>query len=150
LHKAVFADPDLQQRFNILTSIPGISSKTAIALIVEMAEFGEPSSAQAASLAGLAPMHRESGRLKGKSRIRGGRVTLRQSLYLPALMATRFKSDLRKTYLRLIEVGKPTKVAITAVMRKLVVLANALISARRQWQLDPAGYIDKGPSPHHK
>ena len=123
-----------KQRFDILVSIPGISTITAISLIIEMPELGDLSSAQAASLAGLAPMHRESGKWKGKSFIQGGRATLRQSLYMPALVATRYNPDMRIVYDRLVGSGKPAKVAITAVMRKMIVLANALIKADRKWE----------------
>ena len=123
-----------KQRFDILVSIPGISTTTAISLIVEMPELGDLSSAQAASLTGLAPMHRESGKWKGKSFIQGGRANLRHSLYMPALVATRYNPDMRVVYDRLVGSGKPAKVAITAVMRKMVVLANALIKAGRKWE----------------
>ena len=82
-------------------------------------------------------MHRESGNWKGQSRIRGGRAVLRQSLYMPALVATRFNPDLRVVYKRLVDAGKPAKIAITAVMRKLVILANTLVASGRIWELRP-------------
>lgn len=90
LRAAVAADAAVTQKFEILVSIPGISDTTAYTLLAEMPELGELTSAQAGSLASLAPMHRESGNWKGQSRIRGGRAVLRQSLYMPALVATRF------------------------------------------------------------
>ncbi|WP_299212153.1 transposase [uncultured Tateyamaria sp.] len=132
--EVIRADEHLCRRATILTSIPGISDVTAFTLMVEMPELGTLSSPQIASLAGLAPMTRESGKWKGKSFIQGGRAILRQSMYMPALVATRFNPDMRVFYERLVAAGKPAKVAITAVMRKLVILANALVKADRTWE----------------
>ena len=129
----VDADETLQRRREILASIPGIGPITAMALIVEMPELGEMDGKQAASLAGLAPMTRESGGWKGRSRIQGGRASLRCGLYMPALVALRINPDLRRKYQALKEAGKPSKVAIAAIMRKLIVLANALIRDNRKW-----------------
>jgi transposase len=130
--KQVQADPDLAQRFAILTSIPGLSG-TAFALLIEMPELGALEPGQAASLAGLAPMARQSGRWTGRAFIRGGRAEIRQALYMPALVAARFNPDLRAKYKKLASAGKPAKVAPIAVMRKLIVLANALLKANRSW-----------------
>lgn len=129
----IAADPVLQNRLEILTSIPGIGEATAIALIADMPELGQLDEKQAASLAGLAPVARESGNWRGKSFIRGGRAHLRQALYMPALVAMRFNPDLKAKYAAMITAGKPAKVAITALMRKLVVLANALLRKDRKW-----------------
>lgn len=127
------ADPDLARRFAILVSIPGISAITAFALIIEMPELGALGNGQAASLAGLAPVARQSGQWTGRAFIRGGRANVRQALYMPALVAMRFNSDLRAKYEKLIAAGKPAKKAITAIMRKLIVLANALLRDNREW-----------------
>jgi transposase len=127
------ADPDLARRFTILTSIPGISRLTACALLIEMPELGTLEAKQAASLAGLAPIARQSGRWSGRAFIRGGRSIVRQSLYMPALVAARFNHDLKQKYEQLRKAGKPAKVALTALMRKLVVLANALLKNNRLW-----------------
>ena len=132
------ADPDLARRFSILTSIPGISRLTAFALIIEMPELGALEAGQAASLAGLAPVARQSGRWTGRAFIRGGRASVRQALYMPALVAARFNPDLKAKYDQLTNAGKPAKIAITAIMRKLIVLANALISKNRLWIQKPA------------
>jgi transposase len=90
-----------------------------------MPELGTPDSKQAASLAGLAPQPRDSGQHRGRRHIRGGSAILRQVLYMPPLVATRFNSDLMAKYQALLAAGKSAKVAITAVMRKLIILANA-------------------------
>lgn len=126
-------DPQLSQRFNILVSIPGVSRLTAFALLIEMPELGTLDNKQAASLAGLAPVTRQSGKWKGHAFIRGGRAQLRKALYMPALVAARFNPDLKAKYDQLIAAGKPAKIAITAIMRKLIVLANALLRDQRQW-----------------
>ena len=130
----VEADPGLSDRFAILTSIPGVSNITAFALLIEMPELGALEPGQAASLVGLAPIARQSGRWTGRAFIRGGRAGLRQALYMPALVAARFNPDLKAKYLQLVDAGKPAKVALTAIMRKLVVLANAILKANRRWQ----------------
>jgi transposase len=134
MREIVNADANLCARFDILTSIPGVSAITAFALLVEMPELGTLEAGEAASLAGLAPIARQSGRWTGRSFIRGGRAGLRQALYMPALVAMRFNPDLKAKYQQLVGAGKPAKVAIAAIMRKLIVLANALIKANRPWQ----------------
>lgn len=127
------ADPELARRLAILVSIPGVSELTAFALLIDMPELGSLEAKQAASLAGLAPVARQSGRWTGRASIRGGRASLRQALYMPALVAARFNPDLKAKYNQLTAAGKPPKIAITALMRKLVVLANALLKAQRTW-----------------
>lgn len=127
------ADPTLAGRLAILVSIPGIGEATALALLIEMPELGSLEHKCAASLAGLAPIARDSGQHQGRRFIRGGRAHLRQALYMPALVAIRFNTNMKATYQSLIAAGKPAKVAIVAVMRKLTVLANALLKANRNW-----------------
>lgn len=127
------ADPDLARSFAILTSIPGISDATAFALIIDMPELGRLEATEAAALAGLAPLTRQSGKWRGRASIRGGRANLRQALYMPALVASRFNPDLNAKYRQLRDAGKPPKVALTALMRKIIVLANALLKANRKW-----------------
>jgi len=133
LARLVTDDPALAHRFGILMSIPGIGPVAAVAMLVEMPELGTMHGKEAASLAGLAPITRESGKWKGQSRIGGGRRGLRRALYMPALVATRHNRQLGQTYQALCSAGKPAKVAITAVMRKLLILANALIRDDRKW-----------------
>src|ERR1700733_4628892 len=129
----VEATVGLSARFAILTSIPGISNITAFALLIAMPELGAMEAGQAANLAGLAPIARQSGRWTGRSFIRGGRADVRQALYMPALVAARFNPDMKAKYAHLIETGKPAKVALTAIMRNLIVLAHALLKANRPW-----------------
>jgi transposase len=127
-------DTSLKARFDILMSIPGVGVATAFALLIEMPEIGSLENPQAASLAGLAPVARDSGKSRGKRSIRGGRANLRQAIYMPALVATRFNPDFKTKYQAMIAAGKPRKVAIVAIMRKLIILANALLKAGRNWQ----------------
>ncbi len=129
----VNADAALAVRFAILVSIPGISGITAAKLVTEMPELGDLDPKQAASLAGLAPMARQSGTWKGRSHVQGGRSNVRQALYMPAIAAMRFNPELKIKYAQFIAAGKPPKLAITAIMRKLLVLANALLKANRNW-----------------
>jgi transposase len=132
------ADPALTRKLDILTSIPGLSTITAFALLIEMPELGRLDGKQAASLAGLAPMTRQSGRWTGRAFMSGGRASVRQALYMPALVAARFNRDLKAKYKQLIAAGKPPKLAIAAIMRKLLVLANALLKGDRCWIPKPA------------
>jgi transposase len=138
INALIQGDPDLAQRFAILCSIPGIAEVSAAMLLIEMPELGSLDEKQVAALAGLAPIARQSGNWKGKSFIRGGRQQVRQGLYMPALVAIRFNTDLKTKYEQLIKAGKAPKQAITAVMRKLIILANALLKKGRQWQLRAA------------
>ncbi|AYG58103.1 IS110 family transposase [Rhizobium jaguaris] len=131
--RLIAAEPQLQRRLDILTSIPGIGATCALALIADMPELGTLANKQAASLAGLAPVVRQSGQWKGKSFIQGGRTQLRRALYMPALVAIRFNPPLKSKYQQLTAGGKAAKAAITAIMRKLVILANALIREDRFW-----------------
>jgi transposase len=130
IESRIQANAELERRFGILTSIPGIARLTAFVLLIEMPELGAMEPRQAASLSGLAPVARQSGRWTGKAFIRGG---VRQALYMPALVAMRFNPDLKAKYQQLVAAGKPAKVAITAIMRKLIVMANALLKAGRHW-----------------
>jgi transposase len=114
--------------------IAALDAEIANQLIATMPELGSIENKQAASLAGLAPVARQSGQWKGKSFIRDGRANVRQALYMPALVAARFNPDLQAKYQQLVSAGKPAKIAITAVMRKLIVTANALLKADRCWQ----------------
>lgn len=133
LKARLHSEPELVARFDILVSIPGIGALTAITMLIEMPELGQLDNKQVASLAGLAPQARDSGQHRGRRHIRGGRAILRQALYMPALVATRFNADMKSKYQALVTAGKPAKVAITAVMRKLIIIANALLKANRNW-----------------
>lgn len=134
ISELIASDPVLSRRLAILSSIPGVAAVSAAMLITEMPELGSLGAKQAAALAGLAPIVRQSGQWKGKAFVRGGRKQVRRALYMPALVAMRFNPDLKAKYVQLVAAGKAPKQAITAIMRKLIVLANALIKTDRLWQ----------------
>jgi transposase len=132
--KRIKADEGLARRYAILTSIPSFGFITAATLIACLAELGSITAGQSGMLAGLAPIADQSGQREGVRVIFGGRPRVRRALYLAALSATRFNADIRAFYQRLRAAGKPPKAALIAVARKLVVLANTLISQDRTWQ----------------
>lgn len=119
--------------YDILCSIPGIGEPTAAAILIECPEIGTLERKQIASLAGLAPMTRQSGQWRGQAFIQGGRKFLRDALYMPALVAVRFNPDMAAKYEQMCTRGKPKKVALTTIMRKLLELANALVRDQRKW-----------------
>ncbi len=133
IRKRLRAEEALERQSEILTSIPGISDITAAGLIVHMPELGTLTGARAASLAGLAPVTREPGYWKGRGFIQGGRHQVRRLLYMPAVVAVRHNPDLKRKYEALVAKGKPPKVALTAVMRELLVLANTLVQQDLIW-----------------
>lgn len=129
----IAVEPGLARRQQILLSMPGVGAGVAANLLVDLAELGSLDRHAAASLAGLAPFADDSGEVTGKRHIKGGRANPRRALYWAALSAARHNPDLRNFYKRLVHNGKKPKVALTAVMRKLVVLANTLIKEDRIW-----------------
>jgi transposase len=134
IRKRIEADQSLARRYAILTSIPSFGFVTAATLIACLAELGSIGAKQSGMLAGLAPIADQSGLRDGVRVIWGGRARVRRILYLAALSAARFNADLKAFYQRLTASGKPPKVAFIALARKLVVLANTLITQDRMWQ----------------
>lgn len=118
---------------DILCSIPAIGEPTAAAILIECPEIGTLGRKQIASLAGLAPMTRHSGQWRGQAFIQGGRKFLRDALYMPALVAVRFNPDMTAKYEDMCARGKPKKVALAAIMRKRLELANAILKDGRKW-----------------
>jgi transposase len=117
----------LDQRLQKLEAIQGVGTLTALSVLAEMPELGTLTRRQAAALAGLAPFTRESGRWQGMRAIGGGRAGVRRALYMAALVAARTNQVLSPFYQKLRAAGKPAKVALTAVMRKLIVLMNHVL-----------------------
>ena len=133
--KRIKADDGLARRYDILLSIPGFGPVVTSTLLVCLAELGNCDHKQIAMLAGLAPLADQSGDRDGRRIIRAGRQPVRNVLYLAAVTAARFNRDMKTLYERLIALGKPKKLALIAVARKLVILANTLISENRPWML---------------
>lgn len=129
----IAGDAALARRRAILMSIPGVGPTVAAALIADLPELGRLDRRAIACLAGLAPFAEDSGDAQGPRRIKGGRAQPRQALYWAALSAARYNPDLAAFYNRLLDNGKKPKVALTAVMRKLVILANTLLKENRLW-----------------
>jgi len=118
---------ELQQRVERLCLMQGVGNVTATGLMATLPELGKLNRAQIAALAGVAPRNRDSGNYQGKRTIKGGRAPVRRYLYMAALTASRMNPKLKALYQRLIEKGKPTKVALTAVMRQLLCVLNSLL-----------------------
>lgn len=127
------AHPDLIARFRLLISLPGVGPVVAATLVVRMPELGDLRRGQAASLLGVAPFDRDSGQWKGQRFIAGGRARPRRMLYLAAMAARRYDPALKAFAQSLIQRGKPPKVAIVAVMRKLIEAANLVLQRGQPW-----------------
>jgi transposase len=123
-----------RRKRDLLTSRPGIGKSIAGTLIGDMPELGSLNRRQIAALTGVAPFNRDSGRLRGKRRIRGGRAHSRTALFLAAMVAVRFNPDIKRFYDRLLQAGKHKKVALTACIRKIVTTLNAMLRHNTCWQ----------------
>lgn len=134
LREQIQDSPVWQARENLLAGVPGIGRVTAQALIGDLPELGQLSDKQIAALAGLAPFCRDSGTLRGQRHIWGGRWQVRTALYMATLAAIRSNPPIKAFYARLRLAGKPPKVAITACMRKLLVILNAMVRDNAPWQ----------------
>lgn len=130
---ALHADLRLRARAAWLQSIPGIGPVTAATLLAELPELGTLNRKQVAALVGVAPFNRDSGTWRGARSVWGGRAAVRAVLYMATLTASRTQPQLRAFYQRLLAAGKPPKVALTACLRKLVVLCNALCKQQAAW-----------------
>lgn len=130
---AVSAEPSLAKKDRLLQSVLGVGPVFSHSLLAFMPELGHISGKQAASLLGVAPFDHDSGKLKGSRCIAGGRQRLRNVAYMAALVAARYNPALRSFYQRLITKGKKPKLAIVAVMRKLITILNAILRDAKPW-----------------
>jgi transposase len=131
----VRGSPAWREKEDLLISFPGVSNTLARTFLAELPELGRLSRREIASLAGLAPYTRQSGRWKGKSMIGGGRAALRTALYMAALSASRCNRTLKVFYQRLLSAGKPKMVALIAVARKTLTILNAMVRDKKEWQI---------------
>jgi len=122
-----------REKVELLQSVPGIARVTSVNLVATLPELGHLNRRQIASLAGVAPFNRDSGRYRGKRSIFGGRAATRSALYMAALVGARFNPVLRAFYQRLRTRGKPAKVALVACMRKLLTILNVMVRTRQPW-----------------
>jgi len=132
------AEADLLARFRLLLSLPGVGPIVAACLVVRMPELGAMRRGQAASLVGVAPFDRDSGQWKGQRFIGGGRARPRRMIYLAALAASRYSPTFNGFAKRLLERGKPKKLVLVAVMRKLIEAANLVLSRGQPWLAQPS------------
>jgi transposase len=132
--KTIQNSPIWRCKDNILRSVPGIGPITSASLICNLPELGLLSPKKIAMLAGLAPLNCDSGKFKGRRRIWGGRASVRSGLYMATLAATRYNPAINAFYQRLTAAGKCHKVAITACMRKLLIIVNAMLRDQTLWQ----------------
>jgi transposase len=125
--------PLWRDRDRLLQTIPGIGPAVSRAVIAQLPETGTLPGKQAAALVGVAPFNKDSGRFRGKRMIRGGRSYLRRMLYMATVVAPRRNPVIRTFYQRLLAAGKPKKLALTACMRKLVLILNAMLKNHQPW-----------------
>jgi transposase len=133
LDEQIRQSPLWQGRDRLFQGIPGIGPVVSRAIIAQLPEVGTLPGKKAVALAGLAPYNRDSGRFRGKRMIRGGRSYLRRMLYMAAVSAVRCNPVIRAFYQRLLAAGKPKKLALTACMRKLVLILNAMVKNNQPW-----------------
>ena len=134
LDDTIRGTPAWRETEDLLKSVPGIGDIVARTLIADLPELGTLDRKKIAALVGVAPFNRDSGTLRGKRTVWGGRAKVRAALYMAALVASQHNPILRCFYQRLLEAGKPKKLALTAVMRKLLTILNAIVRDRTPWQ----------------
>jgi transposase len=134
LDRTVQSSPVWRAKDDLLRSIPGVGPVTSRTLIGDLPELGTINRKQIAALVGVAPLARDSGTLKGKRLVWGGRAPVRAALYMAALVASRCNPAIKAFYQRLVAAGKPKKVALTACMRKLLTILNAMLKTNTAWR----------------
>ena len=134
LDEAVQVQSAWQQQFERLIAVPGLGPTTVYTLLADLPELGHLSAREISALVGVAPFNRESGKLRGRRRIKGGRSSVRTTLYMAMLSAVRYNPPIRTFYQRLLNQGKHKKVALTACMRKLLVMLNAMARDNAEWR----------------
>jgi transposase len=138
LRQRLQASPLWREQDDLLRSVPGIGLILSLTLLADLPELGRLSHAQIAALVGVAPLNRDSGTLRGRRAVWGGRAAVRAVLYMATLRATRCNPVIRTFYERLLAVGKAKKVALVACMRKLLIILNAMLKHQTPWQAQAA------------
>lgn len=134
LDEAIEASDAFKENESLLRSVPGVGRVLARTLLAELPELGTLTHKRLCALVGVAPFNRDSGQGRGKREVWGGRAPVRAALYMSALVATRHNPHIKEFYERLLESGKPKKVALVACMRKLLTILNALMRDRAIWR----------------
>jgi len=132
------SSPVWREQEDLLRSVPGVGKVLSVTLLAELPELGQLNRKKIAALVGVAPYNCDSGQKRGKRAIWGGRASVRSALYMAALSATRFNPVIKSFYKKLVTAGKPSKVAITACMRKLLTILNAMMHSGTRWQAQKA------------
>jgi transposase len=135
LSDAIRQSPVWREKDGLLRSVPGVGPVLTSTLLANLPELGTLTSKQIAALVGVAPLNRDSGTLRGRRTVWGGRAQVRAILYMSAIVAARFNPVIRSFYQRLQRVGKAKKVALTACMRKLLTILNAMLKHRTPWRV---------------
>ena len=137
LRQTLRESPVWREKDNLLRSVPGVGEQISLTLLAHLPELGTLDRRQMAALVGVAPFNRDSGTLRGRRTVWGGRARVRAALYMGALVAARYNPVIRDFYQRLLAAGKPKKLALTACMRKLLVILNSMLRHRSAW-CDPS------------
>ncbi len=133
LRRTLRQSPVWREKDDLLRSVPGVGDQLSLTLLAYLPELGTLDRRQIAALVGVAPFNRDSGTLRGKRTVWGGRARVRAALYMGALVASRFNPVIRDFYQRLLAAGKPKKLALTACMRKLLVILNSMLKHGSPW-----------------
>jgi transposase len=133
LDRWIAADPERTAQLRILQSVPGVGTVVAKTLITDLPELGRLGKRTLSALVGVAPFNRDSGSVRGRRHVRGGRASVRGILYMAALTASRFNPVLKAFYARLLAAGKPKKLALTALAHKLLIILNAMVRNHTMW-----------------
>ncbi len=134
LRQTLRRSPVWREKDDLLRTVPGVGEQLALTLLAYLPELGTLDRRQVAALVGVAPFNRDSGTLRGKRAVWGGRSRVRAALYMGTLSATRYNPIIRDFYQRLLTAGKPKKVALVACMRKLLVILNSMLRHRSPWR----------------
>jgi len=130
--------PEFRHKDHLLRSVPGVGPVTSAILLADLPELGRLNRKKIAALVGVAPFNRDSGGRRGQRWVKGGRVAVRNVLYMATVAAVRFNPVLKAFYTRLVAQGKPKKVALVACMRRLLTILNAMMRDLQPWQLCPS------------
>ena len=134
LRQTLRQSPLWREKDDLLRTVPGVGEQLSLTLLAYLPELGTLDRRQVAALVGVAPFNRDSGTLRGKRTVWGGRARIRAALYMGALVASQYNPVIRDFYRRLLAAGKPKKLALTACMRKLLVTLNSMLKHRSTWR----------------
>ena len=138
LGEMVRHSPAWRERDDLLQSVPGVGPVLSLTLLADLPELGRLSRREIAKLVGVAPLSRDSGTLRGRRFVQGGRASVRAVLYMAALVATKRNAVIRLFYARLLAAGKPKKLALVACMRKLLTILNTMVRTGERWSAEHA------------